>query len=237
MNDDFCIISFITEDKLLSDNIKENTEDYDKIYSLVKKRTIFEKELYFIPDEYIYNIYKSYKMNWDNIKTQFIKDFNRLSIYIDKKLVTNNYVFRSFIANYKQYNYITSDNNSFTYYKLLIMLCTQASFYFMYLYGQTFENMFRKIYENNDLHIVQSSDNGILPTHLQNVLSLQKLSRSLHFKTKDNEIKFYAVLILYLKNTENNEILNVMYLKLNIKFDLSKQNININSGIIYNTIL
>jgi hypothetical protein len=237
MNDDFFIISFITEDKLLNDNIKENTEDYDKIYSLVKKRTIFEKELYFIPDEYINNIYKSYKMNWDNIKNQFLKDFNRLSIYIDKKLVTNNYVFRSFIANYKQYNYIISDNNSFTYYKLLIMLCTQASFYFMYLYGKTFENMFRKIYENNDLHIVQSSDNGILPVHLQNASSLEKLSRSLHFKTKNNEIKFYAVLILYLKNTDNNEILNVMYLKLNIKFDLSNHNININSGIIYNTIL
>lgn len=231
MNDDFCIISFITEEKLLNE---ENTEDYDNIYALVKKRIIFFKELYFLPDEYIVNIYKSYKMNWDNIKNQFIKDFNRLTIYIDKKLVTNNYVFRSFIANYKQYNYVT-DNLSITYYKLLVMLCTQSSFYFMYLYGRTFENIFRKIYNNNDLYIVQGTNETNLPSHLQNTITLQKLSRSLHFKVKNNEIKFYAVLLLYLKNVNNNEILNVIYLKLNIKFDLTKQNIN--SGIIYNTII
>ena len=231
MNDDFCIISFITEEKLLNE---ENTEDYDNIYALVKKRIIFSKELYFLPDEYIVNIYKSYKMNWDNIKNQFIKDFNRLTIYIDKKLVTNNYVFRSFIANYKQYNYIT-DNLSITYYKLLVMLCTQSSFYFMYLYGRTFEKIFRKIYNNNDLYIVQGTNETNFPSHLQNTITLQKLSRSLHFKVKNNEIKFYAVLLLYLKNVNNNEILNVIYLKLNIKFDLTKQNIN--SGIIYNTII
>jgi hypothetical protein len=250
MNDDFCIISFITEEKLLNE---ENTEDYDKIYSLVKKNISFEKELFFLPSEYIYNIYKSYsenkafklelqrepnKMHWNNIQNQFEKDFNRLTIYVNKKLVSNDYVFKSFIANYKQQNYITQ-NLSISYYKLLIMLCTQSSFYFMYLYGRTFENLFRKIYNNNDIYIVQATgdrDSGTkLPLHLQDIKILEKLTKSLHFKIKNNEIKFYAVLLLYVKNVDNNEILNVIYLKLSIKFDLTKQNIN--TSIIQNTIL
>lgn len=209
MDDDFFVIPFITEEKLL----KEENKDYDEIYLLVKKNKSYSKELFFDVNEYINNIYKSYKMNWENIKTQFIKDFNRLTIYIDKSPIFDKYEFISVFRKYKIKNYI-NENFSISYYKLLIMLCTQSSFYFLYLYGKTFENIFRHIYKNDDIYIVQG------PT------------KTIHFETSNNEIKFYAILTLHLKNINDNEILNIFYLELNITFNqFYIYNIDINKNI------
>lgn len=205
MNDDFHIISFITEEKLLNN---ENNEDYDDIYLLIKNNKLFSKDSYFDIDEYIYNIFKSYKFDWKDIKIQFIKDFPRMPVYINNDIISDYHIFKSLVKKYKQF-YYKNINFSINYYKLLVTLCTQSSFFLLFIYGRSFENLFRKIYNNDDLYIIQNNNNE---------------SKTLYFDIKKNKINFSAILFLYLKNITDNEILNKIYLELSISFNLYNEN-------------
>jgi hypothetical protein len=240
--EDFFLILFITE-KILLEKIRENNYDFDDsvsfislfdnkdrgvcyynekekynynyIINLSKKFNInyFTQEVFFDSNEYIDNIYKSYKMNWENIYSQYKKDFKRQTILIDKSFIFSRKIFEDFSNKFVNNKY----NSDLTYNKLFIMLTTQSSYYFMYLYSKIFENKFRKLYNNNELYIVNGN------------------SKTIHFELKkEKEINFCTVLTLFLKDIHNDKkIINVIYLEINIIFNLYCSKKNKNCGILY----
>ena len=185
-----------------------DTKIYKKHNKLNLPRTIGVNKNYFIEEvsfdssEYVDNIYKSYKMNWNNIYSHYVNDFNRQTILIDNKIIHKRETFEIFANRFQKYWF--DQENNLNYKVLLIMLTTQASFYFMFLYSQTFENKIRKLYNNPHLYIVNGDH------------------KTIHFETCiDNEIKFIAILTLFVKDTNNDKkILNLIRLELNIIFNL-----------------
>lgn len=208
----FIILPFITEKELLE---KENIDDIDSINLLITKKIPFNKELYFDANEYIYNIYKSYKMDWSNIKLQLYKDFNRLTIYINKIPIFNTNLFRAYCRKYRTKYYITK-KFKISYYNLLVMLSTQSTFYFPYLYGKSFENIFRKLYKNNNLYVVQGE------------------TKTIHYNVTNDKITYSAILTLLLKDVNTDKILSTQYIEITIHFNMNntttKEHDNVNSG-------
>ena len=141
-------------------------------------------------------------MNWDNIYSQYKKDFARQDLLINKTLVSNPGMFEDFVTKFREY--IFCDDLELFYDKLFIMLATQSSYYFMYLYSKSFENKFRKLYCNPDLYIVNGPN------------------KTIHFETiRENEISFKAFLTLFLKDVnDDTKVFNVIYLELNIIFKI-----------------
>ena len=223
---DYFFITFVNEKILVEQINDENNSDRhrDSLLSLIccEKRIDFEinemrninfsklvyknsftEEVSFDSSEYIRNIYNSYKMNWENVYVQYVKDFNRQTIIIDKKIIHERQEFECFANRFQQYIFEDEEYN-LNYDKLFIMLTTQSSYYFMYLYSKTFENKIRKLYNNHDVYIV----NG--PT------------KSIHFETnKEDEILFKAILTLFVKDINNDKkVFNIIHLELNITFSL-----------------
>lgn len=252
--DDYFILSFVNENKL-NELIKEDKLDkedkevcslssissvsklinysvdeyinynYNYLTDLSKQFNItsFTNEVFFDANEYIYNIYKSYKFNWENIYSQYKKDFKRHNIFINDTQIYSRKVFEKFVDNYKTGypNYPINSETSMSKDKLFIMLTTQSSYYFMYLFSKTFENKFREHYKNPDLYIV----NG--PT------------KTIHFENKGNkELNFCATLTLFVKDIyDDKKVLNIIYLEVNIIFDIFDKDKDKNYGILYNMIL
>jgi hypothetical protein len=210
-----------------------NKEYIINMSKLVNKK-YFTEEVSFDSCEYIRNIYESYKMKWENVYAQYIKDFNRQTIYIDRLIVDNRYVFENFANRFKQYGF--QGDSTLNYSKLFIMLTAQSSFYFMYLYSKTFESKIRKMYNNPDLYIVNGPN------------------KTIHFdKNNENDITFRAILTLLVKDANNDKkVLNIIYLELNIIFSLisccytnlfsfltynNKKNMKTNYGVLYSIII
>jgi len=202
-DNDYFFITFINE-KILLKNIEEDQYCYK----------FAPQEVSFDSDEYIRNIYNSYKMNWENIYSQYKKDFARQDLLINKSLVSNPVLFEDFVSKFQEY--IFCDDPELFYDKLFIMLATQSSYYFMYLYSKTFENKFRKLYGNPDLYIVNGPNKAI------------------HFETiQENEISFKAFLTLFVKDVnDDKKVFNVIYLELNIIFKII-----CNNNSIYTTLI
>jgi hypothetical protein len=253
----FFVLSFVNEkillEKINGDKIEEDKEEYtidlksvvslsqlydfeinscynyNYLINLSNKFNIssFTNEVFFDANEYISKIYKSYKMNWENIYYQYKKDFKRQNIFVDKNQIYSRKVFEKFTKTSENNKYLI-DSEVFLeldYNKLFIMLTAQSSYYFMYLYSKIFENKFRKLYNNPELYIV----NG--PT------------KTIQFENKENkenkEINFCAILTLFVKDIDDDKkVLNIIYLELNIIFSLlckiRKEN---NYGILYTMIL
>lgn len=227
---EYFFITFLTEKILLkkiedddSLSVIDEFDDIDHLHAAKYKnkneiqkvvnqpQSFFTQEVSFDSDEYIRNIYNSYKMNWDNIYAQYKKDFTRQDLLIDKTLVYNPVIFEDFVSKFREYIFCV-DLELF-YDKLFIMLAIQSSYYFMYLYSKSFENKFRKIYDNPDLYIVNGPN------------------KTIHFETiRENEISFKAFLTLFVKDVnDDKKVFNVIYLELNIIFKLTCNNNNNNS--------
>jgi hypothetical protein len=152
-------------------------------------------------------------MDCGNIYAQYKKDFNRQVVLIDNSIVTNANIFENFVNKFRDYKFREDDDDDdckISYNNLFIMLATQSSYYFMYLYSKTFENKFRKLYGNPDLYIVNGPN------------------KTIHFETtRENEISFKALLTLLVKDiNDDKKVLNVIYLELNIIFKLICNNNN-----------
>ena len=123
---DYFFITFVNEKILVEQINAENNSDRhrDSLLSLIccEKRIDFEinemrninfsklvyknsftEEVSFDSSEYIRNIYNSYKMNWENVYVQYVKDFNRQTIIIDKKIIHERQEFECFANRFQQY--------------------------------------------------------------------------------------------------------------------------------------
>lgn len=202
---DYFFIRFINE-KILLEKIQDEQQGNDGDVKM-KCYEIAPEEVSFDSDEYIRNIYKSYQMELENIYNQYKKDFTRQVVLIDNSIVTDANVFETFVNKFQRYKFVDDYDDGkvvLCYNNLFIMLATQSSYYFMYLYSKTFESKFRKLYNNPDLYIVNGSNKAI------------------HFETnRENEISFKAILTLFLKDiNDDKRKLNIIYLELNIIFKL-----------------
>lgn len=218
---DYFFITFLNE-KILLETIGDGDDNCETIKggSPTNIKKTFTEEVSFDSVEYIRNIYKSYKMELRNIYNQYKKDFSRQVVLIDNSIVTDTNVFETFVNKFQCYKFVDDYDDGevvLCYNNLFIMLATQSSYYFMYLYSKTFENKFRKLYNNPDLYIVNGSN------------------KTIHFETTTREkISFKALLTLFVKDVNDDKnIVNVIYLELNILFSL----INKRNNSIYTNIL
>lgn len=158
--EDFDLKNIINEYQIISDDDIE-LMDYDD-YGLVNEnqlnvndKTLFtgnldNKLIFFNLDIYLDNIILSYDLDDDKIKNQFFLDFNRSTLYINKQIL-NYEESCKFLNKYSNYE-INIFNNKKQFNQILFMICTQASFAFLFA-------LMSYVYNNSDFGIfVVSND-------------------------------------------------------------------------------
>jgi len=111
---------------------KFNSGDY-QVYNLEVDLLIYEIALSYLSSENIY----------EHIKKQFIIDFPRMKIFLNDQICEDIGFFLQFIKKYETYKHNICQN----FFYVLLMLITQASFYYAFriLYDSTVDERFALI--------------------------------------------------------------------------------------------
>lgn len=188
--------------------LKEIDDDLIDEYVDINNSTINDNYQLFTTKEYIFENMKSYKFCWHNVFNQFMLDFPRMTMMINKIPIDNRILFLQKITEYMnnpKYKNFTYNINGYNTDLILltILLSTQSSFFQSF---STIQELYQDKYNSNILLTDSSeSDKGICIDFDEEI-----------------SITFYSTFKLI--NLEMNEVVN--YIKTDLVLTTNNMQIN-----------
>ena len=135
---------------------KDESEDSEYLlFPIIEEKSLIDSKyidnvsetIFFKTDEYIEKNFESYNYNLDNIIEQYYKDYDRHTVYFNGSHMS--------IGNFLQYikKYAKYKNNKLTQINLenlLMLLVTQSSYFFSYLYATKIKFPYKLYILNTD---------------------------------------------------------------------------------------